>query len=278
VCVCVCVREREKRRKKKKKSKKSAERERKGRKFFSPPNSPTALRHSRHLHLGEHGIDAWKHSQYFLRQCDLRQLHPFACEAAPPPTPPAEPGAAALPLAATALAPAPAPPPPKKRKPASAAEPEAGATTVRPSSNVEITCRPMPRAPGTKNADGPPPPPPPPAPPPPTAASAAAAAVPGCATLGLKALGLRSRMVSIARCLSSSWAWLFWHLAHWHESCGLFFVFFLMGRQKRKNEGGMSDEREREREKREKLERGTETLKKISPRSTSRSRSTRSRA
>ena len=157
MCVCVCVREREKRRKKKKKSKKSAERERKGRKFFSPPNSPTALRHSRHLHLGEHGIDAWKHSQYFLRQCDLRQLHPFACEAAPPPTPPAEPGAAALPLAATALAPAPAPPPPKKRKPASAAEPEAGATTVRPSSNVEITCRPMPRAPGTKNADGPPP-------------------------------------------------------------------------------------------------------------------------
>ncbi len=44
----------------------------------------------------------------------------------------------------------------------------------------------------------------------------------------------------------------------------IIFCFFLMGRQKRKNEGGMSDEREREREreKREKLERGTETLKK----------------
>lgn len=30
-----------------------------------------------HLQYWEQGTPAWKHSQYFLRQPDLRQLHPF---------------------------------------------------------------------------------------------------------------------------------------------------------------------------------------------------------
>ena len=34
---------------------------------------------SSHLHLSVHLTDAWKHSQYFLRQCDFLQRQPRAC-------------------------------------------------------------------------------------------------------------------------------------------------------------------------------------------------------
>ena len=148
--------------------------------------------HSRHLHFDEQGIDAWKHSQYFFRQWDLRQLHPFACEM---PTPPST---SPPPAAVVAATPA-------------AEIPLAGDTTVLPSSVLEITWSPAPKAPGKKRtAEG--------AAFAPDAAaddSAAAAAVPGCATFGRNAFGLRSRMCSIARCLVSSLGWLFWQLAHW---------------------------------------------------------------
>ena len=42
------------------------------------PHSPTFLQSS-HLQCSPQLSPAWKHSQYFFKQADLRQLHPFAC-------------------------------------------------------------------------------------------------------------------------------------------------------------------------------------------------------
>ena len=46
------------------------------------PGMPTRLRQSTHLHCSVHGMEAWKHSQYFLRQPDFLQWQPLLCRIA----------------------------------------------------------------------------------------------------------------------------------------------------------------------------------------------------
>ena len=46
------------------------------------PGIPGRFLQSRHLHTSEHGMAAWKHSQYFLRHPDFLQWHPLLCRIA----------------------------------------------------------------------------------------------------------------------------------------------------------------------------------------------------